>query len=349
MEELKPAISIIIPCRNEARFIDKCLKSVFSFDPVPGGIEVIVVDGMSNDSTRDILAQWILRQPNIRVVDNPDRIVPTAMNVGIKVSKGDWIVRLDAHSKYPKDYLRLCLETSQRTSADNVGGVFITIPRSDSIQAKMVQALTTHRFGVGNADFRLNASEGPADTVPYGFYKREIFNKIGLYDERLVRNQDYELNRRLLRAGGRIWLNPKIQVFYYNQGSLWGLLRQAFFTAQWNAWMWYVAPYTFALRHVIPALFVLALLGTILISYFFSWGVFLLSILSLYGVFAFAASIQQRKFHELWMVPLLPFLFFLYHIGYGLGTLWGALRLVMKKTPVQEKRKSVSKTGDLRL
>lgn len=348
MIELKPAISLIIPCRNEARFIDKFLKSVFSFDPVPGGIEVIVVDGMSDDGTRDVLAQWILRRPNLKVLDNPDRIVPTAMNIGIKASKGDWIVRLDAHSEYPKDYLRLCLETSQRTGADNVGGVVITMPRSDSAQAKLVQALTTHRFGVGNAEFRLNASEGPADTVPYGCYRREIFDQIGLYDNRLARNQDYELNRRLLRAGKRIWLNPKIKVFYYNQGSLRGLLRQAFFTAQWNAWMWYIAPYTLALRHVIPSLFVLALLSTILISYFFTWGAFLLSIPLVYFGFASIASIQQSRFHRWWMAPRLPFLFSIYHIVYGLGTLWGALKLIIRNTPVQGGHESMSCAEDLR-
>jgi glycosyltransferase involved in cell wall biosynthesis len=331
-----PTVSIIIPCRNEAKFIEKCLNSVFSFDPVQGGVEVIVVDGMSDDGTRDILSKWMNNHPNLKVLDNPRRIVPVAMNIGIKAAEGKWIVRLDAHSEYPKDYLRLCLETSRKTGADNVGGVFINQPQGDFVQAKLVQVITTHRFGVGNANYRLNTSEGPADTVPYGCYRREVFNQIGFYDERLVRNQDYELNRRLLRFGGRIWLNPKIQVYYYNQDTILGLLRQAFLTAQWIAWMWYVAPYTFAFRHIIPSIFVLTLIGSIILSLFTSIGLILsISILSLYSVFAFVASMQQSRRYVWWMAPLLPFLFFVYHTIYGIGTLWGELRLILRDSPVQ--------------
>jgi glycosyltransferase involved in cell wall biosynthesis len=335
-EKLKPTISIIIPCRNEEKFIDKCLKSVFSFDPVPGGIEVIVVDGMSDDGTRDILSKWMDHHPNLKVLDNTKRIVPAAMNIGIKAAEGDWIVRLDAHSEYPKDYLRLCLETGHKTGADNVGGVFKTLARDDSAQAMLVQALTTHRLGVGNANFRLNASEGPADTVPYGCYRREVFNRIGFYDERLVRNQDYEFNRRLIHKGRRIWLNPKIHVYYYNQGTILGLLRQAFLTAQWNTYMWYVAPYTFALRHLIPAFFVSTLIGSIILSHFTIIGLMLfISILSLYAVFAFIASMQQSGRYVSWMAPLLLSLFFVYHTIYGIGTLWGALRIILRDSPVQ--------------
>jgi len=336
MLKIQPTVSIIIPCRNESKFIDKCLNSVFSFDPVQGGMEVIVVDGMSDDGTRDILSKWMNHHPSLKLLDNPKRIVPTAMNIGLRVAKGDWIVRLDAHADYPKDYLRLCLETSQHTGAENVGGVFKTLARDDSAQAMLVQALTTHRFGVGNADFRLNASEGPADTVPYGCYRREVFNRIGFYDERLVRNQDYEFNRRLLRTGGHIWLNPKIQVCYYNQGSILGLFRQAFFTAQWNTWMWYVAPYALALRHLIPALFVLSLIGSTFLFKFSPFGILLFGVItSLYVLFSFVASIQQSLRYGWWMVPLLPFLFLVYHTIYGLGTLWGALRLILRDSPVQ--------------
>ena len=336
MLKIQPIVSIIIPCRNEAKFIDKCLNSVFSFDPVQEGMEVIVVDGMSDDGTRDILSKWMDHHPSLKVLDNPRHIVPAAMNIGLRAAEGNWIVRLDAHSEYPKDYLRLCLETGHKTGADNVGGVFKTLSRDDSAQAMLVQALTTHRFGVGNADFRLNASEGPADTVPYGCYRREVFNRIGFYDERLVRNQDYEFNRRLLRSGGHIWLNPKIQVCYYNQGSILGLFRQAFFTAQWNTWMWYVAPYALALRHLIPALFVLSLIGATLLSIFHPFGVLLfLSIISVYGISALVASIQQGCHYGMWMALILPFLFLIYHISYGMGILWGALRLIVRRSPVQ--------------
>src|SRR4030042_3714643 len=149
MLKLQPTVSIIIPCRNEANFIDKCLNSVFSFDSVQGGMEVIVVDGMSDDGTRDILSKWMNHHPSLKVLYNPRHIVPAAMNIGLRAAKGDWIVRLDAHADYPKDYLRLCLETSQHTGAENVGGDFKTLARDDSTQSMLVKVCTSLRFGVG--------------------------------------------------------------------------------------------------------------------------------------------------------------------------------------------------------
>ena len=337
MTKMQPSVSIIIPCRNEEQFIDNCLESVFAFDPVEGGVEVIVVDGMSQDGTRDILAQWQARYFNLKVLDNPRGIAPCAMNIGIKAAKGNWIIVLNAHSEYPEDYVRLCLETSQRTEAENVGGVVKTLSRNNSIGGLLVLALTTHRFGVGNSNFRLNVSEGYADTAAFGCYRREIFDRIGFYDERLVRNQDYELNKRLLRSGGRIWLNPKIRAYYYNQGSIWGLLRQAIYTAPWNTWMWYVAPYAFAPRHLIPGIFVFILAGLIFLSCLSASGLILLSsLLLIYGTFSLIASIKQGRRYGLWMIPLLPFLFLLYHVTYGIGIIWGSLRLLVGNAPVQK-------------
>ncbi len=337
MEEISPTVSIIVPCRNEAAFIDRCLGSIYSFTPVEGGMEVIVVDGLSEDGTREILAQWVRRHPNLKVLDNPKGIVPTAMNMGIKEAKGEWIVWLDAHAEYPKNYLQQCIETSCRTGADNVGGIVRTLTRDDSREALLVQALTTHRFGVGTAKFRQNTLEGPADTVPYGCFKRPLFAQIGLYHEALVRNQDYEFNRRMGRAGKRIWLDPKIEIHYYNQSSLRGLLHQSFLTAQWNAWMWYLSPYTFTPRHAVPAVFVLVLMILLcataahpLASYS------LLLLLVLYTSFALIASGQQSVRYGAWMAPVLPFLFFIYHVSYGLGTLWGIMRLLTGGSPVQK-------------
>lgn len=337
MEMLKPSASIIIPCRNEALFIDQCLESVFSFEPIVGGYEVLIIDGMSDDGTRYKLAEWAKRWTNLRILDNPERIVPTGMNIGIKAAYGNWVVRLDAHSVYPPDYLRLCIETSQRTGADNVGGLFITLPRSDTPEALLVQALTTHGFGVGNADFRLgSAQEAAADTVPYGCFRRDVFKRIGMFDERLIRNQDYELNRRLIRAGGTIWRNPAIRIHYYNQGSLSGLFRQALFTGQWNPWMWYVAPYSFAPRHAIPGIFVLGLLGAIALSFVTIFGKILLALILVpYLLLAIMSAFQQARQYRWWLVGVLPLLFFLYHLAYGAGIVWGIIVLLFHKSPVQ--------------
>lgn len=330
-------VSVIIPTRNEASLIERCLHSVFSADPVPGGLEVLVVDGMSMDGTRQILTSWCQRHPNLRVLENPRGIVPAAMNIGIRAARGEWIIRLDAHSEYPANYFTLCLETSRRTGADNIGGAVITLVQNKTWQGTIVQALTTHRFGVGNSAFRTGAREGWADTVPFGCYRRDVFARAGLYDERLVRNQDYELNRRLLNFGGRIWLNPAIQANYYNQSSLRGLFRQSFITGQWNPWMWFVAPYSFAWRHAVPMVFVAALLCTFLMFFIVPlWAsVAFQAILAGYFLLAVAASLQQSFRYEKWLCLPLPILFFGYHLAYGLGSLWGLSLLFAKRAPVQ--------------
>jgi glycosyltransferase involved in cell wall biosynthesis len=332
-----PTVSVIIPVRNEARFLDRCLHSVFDADPVPGGMEVVVVDGMSEDGTREILADWARRQPGLRVLDNPRRVVPTAMNIGIRGTRGRWIIRIDAHSEYSADYFKRCLEVSSRTGMDNVGGSIVTMPGNDGGQGQLVQALTTHRFGVGNSGFRTGAAAGLADTVPFGCYRREVFGRIGLYDERLVRNQDYELNARLRRAGGHIWREPEIRILYYNQGTVKGLLRQALVNGQWNSWMWYVAPYSFAWRHAAPVAFVGALIGALLFSIFaplpgkLALGVLLVP----YVLIALGASFHQSRRYGRWMFPWLPPLFLGYHVAYGLGALWGICRLGLRLAPVQ--------------
>ena len=192
-------------------------------------------------------------------------------------------------------------------------------------------------FRVGNAAFRTGAKEGWVDTVPFGCYKREVFERIGLYDERLVRNQDYEFNRRLIRAGGRIRSNPKIRVFYHNQSNLNGLLRQAFVTGQWVPWMWYAAPYSFARRHAVPLLFVCYVVGAFLLSLILPTlgTVAVVSILVPYLALAIRAAFHQARRYGKWLFPLLPFLFFIYHVTYGLGALWGSLLIVLGQSPVQ--------------
>lgn len=332
-----PLVSVIIPTRNEASFIDRCLHSVFSTDPVPGALEVLVVDGMSTDGTRQILADWCQRQPNLRVLDNPLEIVPSAMNIGIRAARGEWIIRVDAHSEYPDDYFNRCLDTSRRTGADNVGGIVIPVSRHETIQEKLVQALTTHWFGVGNSAFRTATSAGWVDTVPFGCYRRNVFARIGFYDERLVRNQDYELNRRLIKRGGRIWCDPSIQIFYYNQSSIRGLFRQAFSTGQWNPWMWFIAPYSFTWRHVAPMTFVGALLfASLLLLMVPSVASIILAVILIpYLLLALSASLQQARRYGAVIFMALFFLFFTYHLVYGLGALWGLGLLLIKRAPVQ--------------
>jgi glycosyltransferase involved in cell wall biosynthesis len=328
-----------MPVRNEAAFIGPSLSSVLAQDYPMSQVEILVLDGMSDDGTRPTVEDFTRRLPFIRLLDNPRGIVPTAMNIAVQVARGQWLIRLDAHSVYPPDYLQLCIETAKRTGADNVGGVCITLPRDGSAGACIVQAMSTSRFGVGGARFRMGGHEGPADTVPFGCFRREVFAEVGLFDERLIRNQDYEFNCRLARAGKRIWLDPAIQVKYYNQGTIAGLLGQAVFTGKWNPWMWYVAPYSFSLRHSVPVAFILAVVAACAMSFVSPVGrIFLAGLAFCYLVAAVVAAFQQARRYGWWMLPLLPILFACYHAAYGLGTLWGALRLLVGATPVQKIR-----------
>jgi hypothetical protein len=254
------------------------------------------------------------------------------------MSRGEYIMRLDAHSVYPSDYLKLCLQTALRTNADNTGGAVATLRRGDGYQSALVQAITTHKFGVGDSGFRTDAAEGPADTVPYGFFKRTIFERVGLFDERLLRAQDYEMNRRIIHKGGKVWLNPRIQVRYYQQPDLRSFIRkQIVHEAPYNAYMWYVAPYAFALRHAVTGVFAAGVLAGLILSPFSSLvRTVFLSVIALYFALAIVSGIQQAiRYREPRHVIFAPIAFFLFHFLHGIGILIGLVRLVTGTAPVQ--------------
>mgnify|MGYP000943495772 CR=1 FL=1 len=342
-------ISIIIPVRNEEKFIENCLKSVLQFEDLRTfEFEILIIDGMSIDNTLKIVNKFKQNEPTIKYIENPEIIQATALNIGLKEAKGEWILRLDAHSEYPKNYLKILYETALRTNADNTGGIVETLPYDTSYAASVVQALTTHKFGVGNSGFRVGMKEGPADTVPFGFFKKSIFDKIGYFDERLVRAQDYEFNRRILASGGKIWLNPKVCLKYYNQPNLFKFLhKQIAKEAPYNAYMWYLAPYTFAYRHAITAVFASGILAGILLAALFPFFLYLFIIIAgLYGLIAISSSFQQAiRFKKPAHALVLPFSFFLYHFLHGLGVLYGILMLLLHLAPVFHKKEPWKNAG----
>jgi succinoglycan biosynthesis protein ExoA len=335
-------VSIIIPCRNEEAYIAQCLRSVLGFEQPAGmDLEIIVMDGRSEDKTVEITRAVAAENPQVRVIDNPGRIQSTAVNLGVQAARGQWIMRLDAHARYPANYLKLCHETALRSGADNVGGIFITEPGGTGYSAQLVQALTTHRFGVGDSGFRTGAREDYADTVPYGFYRREVFERIGWLDERLVRAQDYEFNRRLIASGGRILRNPRIQIYYYNQSTVGKFLAKQFSKeAPFNAYLWYVAPYAFAPRHAITGVFALGVLGGVILASSSRWIAWpFAAVMALYILLAVVSAIQQAiRYRRPWHVVCLPACFFLYHFIHGFGVLVGLARIVTGTSPVQRIR-----------
>lgn len=323
-------ISVIIPCRNESQFIGKCIDSILLNDYPKENIEVLVVDGMSEDGTREILNQFIKQHPFIRILDNPRRITPVAMNIGIKHAHGKVIVRMDAHTVYPSQFISTAVEYLDRTGAEVVGGPVITKPGADTLVAKSIALATSHPFGVGNSMFRTFAIEGYVDTVPFGAYRRDVFDKVGLFNERLVRNQDNELSSRILRAGGKIYLTSKLVANYYNQASLGGLLKQAFRTGMWNAVTLSINPTAFRWRHFIPFIFVTALVSLAVLSVFLYWiQPLFMALVGLYCFVNAASSIQIAVREGLKFVLILPIVFFLYHVCYGLGTWYGLLKMAV--------------------
>lgn len=334
------SVSIVIPCYQERTFIRGCLESVRAFR-IPAGItaEILVLDGRSSDGTRDIVEEVAASDARIRLIDNPNRTQAAALNIAIGIAAGDYLVRLDAHSVYPPDYLELTLETALRTNSDNTGGNFVTIRRGDHYQAALVQALTTHKFGVGDASFRTGGAEGPADTVPYGCFKRAIFARVGMFDERLARAQDYEMNRRILAAGGSVWRNPAIRVSYFQQPDLISFMRkQILHEAPYNAYLWYLAPYAFAPRHAITGAFAAGIIVGVPLSVISPTvrAVFA-GVMGLYVLLAFLAAVQQAlRYREPRHALFLPFGFFLYHFLHGIGVLGGLLRLATRTSPVQK-------------
>jgi glycosyltransferase involved in cell wall biosynthesis len=338
------SISIVIPTYNEEKYIDICIGSVLNFEGIQDlEYEILVIDGRSTDKTRDLIKKIAENNKQIILLDNPNKIQASALNIGIKAAKGDYIMRLDAHSSYPPDYLALLIKAAERTQADNVGGLFITQPGGTNYSARLVQALTTHKFGVGNAGFRIDAAEGKADTVPYGFFKRELFTKIGYFNEKLIRCQDYEYNRRIIKNNGIIWRDPAIRVFYFNQPTLYKFLKkQITLEAPFNPYMWYLAPYTFAYRHGITGIFTMSFLIGLILSFFFTWAkIAFLSVMLLYLCLAVASAIQQAiRYKEPLHILTMPFAFFSYHFLHGTGIWIGIMNLILGTSPVQKMTKN---------
>lgn len=318
-----PRISIVTACRNEAEHIAGFLDSLVSQDF--GGLtwEAILADGESGDGTKEILEEYAARNANLRVIANPARVVSAGLNAAIREARGEFILRMDAHTRYGRDYCRLCVETLERTGADNAGGPARTLARG--IWAGAIAAAYHSPFSTGGGRFHDESHEGWVDTVPYGCWRRDIFDRIGLFDEALVRNQDDEFNLRLTRAGGRIWQSPHIVSWYSPRATLRSLFLQYFQYGFWKVAVIRKHRLPGSWRHLVPGGFVIAnlvlpggaALGFSLCSQL--W----LAMISTYALASGAASFAAAYRRGWSLLPLLPFVFGVYHISYGTGFLAG--------------------------
>jgi succinoglycan biosynthesis protein ExoA len=329
-----PVVSVVIPCRNEERFIAGCLNSVFDNHLTAGAFEVLVADGASTDRTRRVLAGLMERYSNLKVFDNSSGSIPAGLNRMIRAARGRYIIRFDAHSEMPSGYLQRCVDVLEQTGASNVGGVCITVPRDNTPAAQAISYVTSHWFGVGGSPFRCGAKTGPSDTVVFGAFRREVFDDVGLFDERLLRNQDNEFNSRLRKHGKLVWLEPDIKVTYYNQATLGGLVRQAYRTGQWNMFTFRLARYAARFRHLAPGLFVcLMAFCLILIMTGLVTGSALLTLSGAFLPAPYLLLLLASSAPAVWRMDrssgiLVPIVFVTYHIVYGVGILHGAALLI---------------------
>ena len=224
--EVPPLVSVIVPVRNEATTIRGCLEAILAQDYPPGRLEIIVADGQSDDGTREIALELAQSHSRLAVIDNPARTAAVGLNLAIPRARGEIIARIDAHTTLAPDYLSQCIEMLRRTGADNVGGPARTAPVSGSTWAGAIAAAYHSPFSTGGARFHDPGHEGPADTVPYGCWPKSTFEKFGLFDPELVRNQDDEHNLRIVRGGGLVYQSPSIRSWYQPRSSLGALFAQ---------------------------------------------------------------------------------------------------------------------------
>ena len=321
------SVSVIMPCFNEELYIENCIISILEQDFSNDKTEIIVVDGNSIDKTPQILKKY----PQIKIFNNPKKIVPISMNIGIKNASGDFIVRIDSHCIYPKNYISELIRNAIKYNSDNIGTVMHTIPANESTKAKVIAIAISHPLGVGNSYFRIGSNRvREVDTVPFGCYKKEVFKNIGLYDEELIRNQDDELNGRLIQSGGKIILLPHITLEYYARDTIKKVFsmfyQYGFFKPLVNKKL--KSPTSF--RQFIPLFFVLGILiGTLL-------GIFnnLFFKLTLYSIsfyllllLMFSLKITKNKNLKFSAVIFLILTFFTIHWAYGWGYINGILKL----------------------
>ncbi len=321
--ELLPSVSVILPIRNEEQYIERTLNSVFNQDYPSDQMEVLAVDGRSDDATREIVSRLQQKHSNLRLLDNPGRIQSVALNVATAEARGDIIVRVDGHCQLEPDFLRCGVRHLQRDDIGGVGGPIETV--GETFIAGTIAVAMSSPFGVGNSTFRTTTDKGAmVDCIPFPAYKRQVIEKAGPYNEEYPCNEDNEYSFRMRRLGVRLLLAPDVRSRYFCRNNLRKLSRQYFRYGYWKVPVMQTYPSRMRLRHFVPSLFVISLATTLIVSPAFPWSRWLfLLIVGLYGTSSlFFSQVAARK-HNWLMLPLLPIVYFVLHSFYGIGFLFG--------------------------
>lgn len=314
-------LSVIVPIYNEERFIEACVASLLAQDFPQEEMELLLVDGASTDRTPELLEKLAKEHPSvIRVLQNPKRIQSAAMNLGAKAARGTYLIRVDAHADYPPNYFSRCVSLMEETGAQNVGCIWNT--QGKTPKAQMIAMMLTSPFGVGGAAFRTGGKSGWVDTVPFGTFRKDYYESIGGFDERLARSEDNEINYRIRKNGGKIYMTDEMAVTYYCRETVSALGRMAFANGKWNVIAAKLCPGSMSLKYFVPLAFVLSLIVMpflCLLHPVFCWlfAAELVLYLGLSLYFALQKTHEVKKLLRLWL------LFPAFHIPYGLGSLAG--------------------------
>jgi cellulose synthase/poly-beta-1,6-N-acetylglucosamine synthase-like glycosyltransferase len=327
-----PRVSVLIPCRNEQDHIGGCLESLLQNDYPHELLEVLVIDGMSEDDTRNIVAEYTARHRFVTLLDNRARIAPSALNAGLRVATGEIVMRMDAHVTYPPHYIGRLVRALEESGVDGVGCAVDTRPSGPGAVARAIALALSHPFGVGNSYFRIGASQRRlVDTVPFGCYRREIFARYGPFDEDLVRGQDEEFNFRVGRRGGRIMLVPEVVAVYFARRTLRQVARMYYQYGYFKPWVAHKVGRVMTVRQLVPATLLTALalsgVGALILAPLLTCFVLLLTLYA-GGIIACTAGVARAQ--GIRCALALTVVFPLLHFSYGAGFVIGAARLLRR-------------------
>lgn len=326
------SISIICPIYNEEKYIEKCINSILAQDYPQEKMELLLIDGMSTDHTREIINKIIAQYSFISLHDNIRRIAPAALNYGIKIAKGEVIIRIDAHSTYPTNYVSTLVDKLFELNADNVGGLCKTLPTSNTSQSKAVAIVSSHRFGVGNALFRVGVNTiTKTDTVPFGCFRADLFKRIGCYKEHLLRSEDDELNARITNNGGSIYLIPDLEINYYARDTISKMAKMFYQYGLFKPLANKELGKPATIRQFFPLAFLLGIVfGGVLSLFFRPIMCIYCTVLLVYLLLVLCFSAQSSiKHKDLKLLIIMPITFLAIHLSYGWGYLMGIIKFIL--------------------
>jgi len=330
-----PTVSIIVPCYNEQATIRFLLDAIYAQTYPRPDIEVIIADGLSEDDTRAEIITFQREHPDLFlcVVDSPKRIIPASVNQAIENAHGEIIIRMDAHSAPNPEYVERCVQALESGMGDSVGGVWDIQPGGKGWLADSIAIAASHPLGVGDAYYRHATQPSYVDTVPFGAFHRSLVERIGMFDETLLSNEDYEFNTRIRQSDGRIWLDPAIRSIYFARTTLASLACQYW---RYGYWKWRMVrryPKSLRWRQALPPLFVLSLICGVILAIFipFMWSLItaeIITYITLILVISLLMALGQRK---AFLIVGLPMAITGMHLSWGSGFLWSIIANIFEK------------------